>query len=129
MQFEYFITVRGYELDSFNHLNNSVYLNYTEQARWEILRELDLFDFFKKSDMLLVVVENHIRYHREAKIFDELVVKTRVSREEPYLIFDHSIYNIKTSLKINKSKVKTLLINSERIPQDIPEEFFKKTKN
>ena len=33
------LTVRGNELDSFGHVNNAIYLNYLEQARWEILRD------------------------------------------------------------------------------------------
>ena len=34
------LEVRGYELDSFNHVDNAVYLNYYEHARWQILRRL-----------------------------------------------------------------------------------------
>jgi len=30
MSFNFYTTVRGYELDSYNHLNNAVYLNYLE---------------------------------------------------------------------------------------------------
>ena len=32
------ITVRGYELDTQGHLNQAVYLQYAEHARWELLR-------------------------------------------------------------------------------------------
>jgi len=37
--FEYRLSVRGYELDSYNHVNNAVYLNYYEQARWQLMKE------------------------------------------------------------------------------------------
>ena len=30
------IDVRGYELDSFGHVNNAVYLQWLEHARWEL---------------------------------------------------------------------------------------------
>jgi YbgC/YbaW family acyl-CoA thioester hydrolase len=30
------IDVRGYEIDSFGHVNNAVYLNWLEHARWEL---------------------------------------------------------------------------------------------
>ncbi|MFJ9057725.1 MULTISPECIES: acyl-CoA thioesterase [unclassified Streptomyces] len=33
------VTVRGYELDTQGHLNQAVYLQYAEHARWELLRE------------------------------------------------------------------------------------------
>jgi YbgC/YbaW family acyl-CoA thioester hydrolase len=126
MDFQYKITVRGYELDSFNHVNNAVYLNYLEQARWEILKELDLIEDIQKKGLLLVVTELNIRYMKEARLYDELVIKTTVEKEEPYLVFKHSIYNETTGLKITKATVKTLLIDKNRVPCDIPESFLKK---
>ena len=50
MEFEYYVTVRGYELDSFGHMNNAVYLNYIEQAQWEILRKSGTFDYMQESE-------------------------------------------------------------------------------
>ena len=129
MNFEYHLSVRGYELDSFNHLNNAVYLNYLEQARWEILRELDLFDYFKKNQCLLVVTDAKIHYNREAKIFDELVIKTTVEKKDPYIHFKHKIYNKKNELKISQAEIKTLLINKDRIPMDLPEDILEKILN
>ena len=39
MKTRFEFNVRGYELDSFGHVNNAVYLNYLEQARWEMFLE------------------------------------------------------------------------------------------
>jgi YbgC/YbaW family acyl-CoA thioester hydrolase len=128
MGYKFYTTVRGYELDSYNHLNNAVYLNYLEQARWEIFKEYQLFDYFKKNDFLLVTTEINIKYLREAKLFDELVVKTELSVEEPYLIFSQKIYNTGTELKISQAKVKTLLINKEKIAHNLPDELLIKMK-
>jgi YbgC/YbaW family acyl-CoA thioester hydrolase len=128
MTYKFYITVRGYELDSYNHLNNAVYLNYLEQARWEIFKEYRLFDYFKINDFLLVTTEINIKYLREAKLFDELVVKTELSVEEPYLIFIQKIYNTGSELKISHAKVKTLLINKEKIAHDLPDELLIKMK-
>lgn len=36
------VTVRGYELDTQGHLNQAVYLQYAEHARWEYLRAAGL---------------------------------------------------------------------------------------
>ncbi len=124
--FEYFVTVRGYELDSYNHVNNAVYLNYLEQSRWEILKQLKLLDYFRKNELLLVVIDIHIRYIREAIVFDELVIKTIIETKSPYIIFKHTIYNTKTGLKVSKADVKTLLIDKEKNPCDMPEGFYKK---
>lgn len=128
MTFEYRTTVKGYELDSYNHVNNAVYLNYIEQARWEILRELDLFEYLFKNDLFLVVIEINIKFLREARLFDELCIKTDLIGEKPYLIFLQKIYNVKTNLKITHARVKSLLINKGKIPVDLPEKILNKIK-
>ena len=124
MTFNCTITVRGYELDSFGHVNNAVYLNYFEQARWEILKHLDLFDYFEKNRLVLVVAEATVRYSKEAKNFDELEVRTDIKREAPYLVFTHVIKNKADQEVVAKGTIKTLLVDHERIPHDIPDFFM-----
>lgn len=121
MTFNFTIQVRGYELDSYGHVNNAVYLNYLEQSRWDIIHETGLLDLLNNENLLLVVIENRIRYIREAVLFDELEILTTIKKEPPYIVFYCIIENKKTKLKIAKARVKTLLINKDRIPVDIPE--------
>jgi YbgC/YbaW family acyl-CoA thioester hydrolase len=121
---EFTVTVRGYELDSFGHVNNAVYLNYLEQARWEILREKNLFGLFLEQGLILVVIETTIRYVDEASIFDSLLIKTDIHRDEPYLIFKQKIYKNESKKLITKATIKTLLVDRERIPHDIPDAFL-----
>ncbi len=121
MEFEYFVSVRGYELDSFGHLNNAVYLNYIEQAQWEILKKTGTFSHFNEKEIIPAIIETTIRYIREVKIFDELVVKTRLSLDPPYVVCTHNIYNLKTGLKSCKAKVKQLYMTKERIACDLPD--------
>lgn len=124
MSFEYLITVRGYEMDSFGHVNNAVYLNYMEQARWEILRARDLFDYFRQNGLILVVTDAILHYSKEAKIFDELVVRTELEREPPYLTFNQVIRDAATGSVLTRGTIKTLLVDSDRIPHDIPDFFL-----
>lgn len=121
--FEFKLEVRGYELDSFGHVNNAVYLNYFEQARWDILRQKRLFDYFTENKLLLVVTETHIRYSHEARLYDPLLVKTEIRREAPYLVFKHRLYNQISNLKLCSAEVKTLLTDDTRLPYDIPDVF------
>ncbi len=116
-------SVRGYEIDSFGHVNNAVYMNYFEHARWEALRSLGLFDYFAGSGHILVVAEASIRYSREAKVFDELVCGTDIAREAPYLVFKQSIRNVRDGGLIARGSVKTILVDRDRVPLDIPEFF------
>ncbi|MEV0157118.1 acyl-CoA thioesterase [Micromonospora sp. NPDC050686] len=69
------ITVRGYELDTQGHLNQAVYLQYAEHARWECLRAAGI-----SQDQLLatgvgpVALEVTLRYLRELRGGDEVDV-------------------------------------------------------
>jgi acyl-CoA thioester hydrolase len=66
------ITVRGYETDTQGHLNQSVYLQYAEHARWEMLHAAGI----SQQDLVNqrvgpVVLETTIRYLRELRAGDE----------------------------------------------------------
>jgi len=72
------IPVRTYELDSFGHVNNAVYLNYIEEARSEYLRSVGLsFHDFARHNVQLVIIEAHIRYLSPARYGDVVVVAGR----------------------------------------------------
>jgi YbgC/YbaW family acyl-CoA thioester hydrolase len=128
LMFEYKVSVRGYELDSYGHLNNAVYLNYFEQARWEIMRQIDLLNYFKDNNLLLVVTEMQVRYSREVKLFDELVIQTTIKKEAPYLVFNHKMYLTGTKVKVCSADVKTILTDKEKLAYDIPDDFLTKQK-
>ena len=119
-QFEYPLTVRGYELDSFGHVNNAVYLNYMEQARWEILLSTGALSPLQQERLFLVVVKADLRYCRENKLNDRLVVKTRVRKADPYLLFLQTIYSAETGRKTTEGRIWTLLVDEERQPRDLP---------
>lgn len=128
MKYSFKTEVRGYELDSYGHVNNAVYVSYTEQARWEILKKAGLLESFLERELLLVVTETNIRYMRELKLFDKVEIISTIKFEAPYLVFYHDIINLTDSLKSAKAKVKTLLIDKDRIPQDIPEDLLSLVK-
>ncbi|NUM34733.1 MAG: acyl-CoA thioesterase [Candidatus Brocadiae bacterium] len=126
MVFEYFLEVRGYELDSFQHVNNAVYLHYLEQARWNVFKETNTFAFFEKNRIIPVVIEINIRYIQESRLFEELVVKTELKIEEPYMAFYQDIYKVKTQKKCCAAKVKHLFLDEAKVPSALPEEILKK---
>jgi acyl-CoA thioester hydrolase len=62
------ITVRGYELDTQGHLNQAVYLQYSEHARWECLRAAGITqDRLIGSGVGPVALEVTVRYLRELR--------------------------------------------------------------
>jgi len=69
------VTVRGYETDALGHLNQSVYLQYAEHARWSMLQAAGS----GQAELLAkgvgpVVLETTIRYLRELRAGDETEV-------------------------------------------------------
>ncbi len=120
MDFKFNFEVRGYELDSFGHVNNSVYLNYLEQARWEIIKKLGLYEYFKETENFLVVVEQNIKYIKEMCLFEKAFVITSFKRRGFFLVFNHEIRNDEDE-KICKAVVKCLFVDKKRNPLDIPE--------
>lgn len=69
------VRVRGYEVDAQGHLNQAVYLQYAEHARWELLRAAGV----EATDLVAAgvgpaMVETTIRYRRELCAGDEVDV-------------------------------------------------------
>lgn len=122
---EYSFEVRGYELDSFNHVNNSVYLNYLEVARWEFFRDTKWLDYMRKNDLHPVVIETKIKYINELKVFDKAIVKSKWKYDGNYLIANQNIYVEDTKKKASRATVKMILVSTERIVHELPD-FIKK---
>ncbi|WP_067568554.1 acyl-CoA thioesterase [Nocardia acidivorans] len=75
MPFSVPVTVRGYELDINGHLNQAVYLQYAEHARWEMLKAAGVpGEKMVHSGIGPVVLENNIKYFRELRLGDEVTV-------------------------------------------------------
>ncbi len=117
------LTVRGYELDSYGHVNNAVFLQYMEQARWELFRSSGLLGPLEKKGMKVVVIEATVRYQREARLFDNLLVQTRCRKAEPFMVFDHRIVRTSDHLTLARGKIKTVPLDHNRMVTDIPEEL------
>ena len=72
MRTKFEFDVRGYELDSFGHVNNSVYLSYMEEARWQMMNSVEEFYSYEKDKgLFLEVIETNIKYIRELRAFSK----------------------------------------------------------
>ena len=75
MVFSVPVTVRGYELDTQGHLNQAVYLQYSEHARWEMLSAAGIQqNALVAGGIGPVVLEANIKYHRELRGGDQVHV-------------------------------------------------------
>jgi acyl-CoA thioester hydrolase len=71
------LSVRTYECDSYNHVNNANYLNYLEFARYEMLKDIG-FDYPRaiQAGYGVYVARIEIDYKKPALADDKLIIKT-----------------------------------------------------
>lgn len=71
------LRVRFYELDPYGHVNHSVYIQYFETARVELLSEMGFgLDTMRERDTAFVVTRIATRFLQPAALLDHLVVET-----------------------------------------------------
>ncbi|MCA1596829.1 MAG: acyl-CoA thioesterase [Chloroflexi bacterium] len=76
MKYECTFVVRSYEMDSFGHVNNAVYLNYLEAARGEYLRQHGLsYDLFREWGAFPVVRRVSLEFVSPLKVYDEIAIE------------------------------------------------------
>ena len=76
---EYRTLIRENHLDTFGHVNNAEYLVLFEEARWEMITErgYSLHDVHK-THIGTVVLECSVRFRRELRLREKIVIRTRV---------------------------------------------------
>lgn len=72
---------RSYELDSYRHLNNGVYVSWFEQGRLEWLQSLGFsYDGFADREEWFVVARTEVDFRAPLHIDEEVVLETSVER-------------------------------------------------
>jgi YbgC/YbaW family acyl-CoA thioester hydrolase len=70
---------RSYELDSYRHLNNGVYLGWFEQGRLEYLQSLGFsYDGFADRQQWIVVARTEVDFRAALHLGDAVALETRV---------------------------------------------------
>ena len=117
--------VRGYELDGFAHLNHAVFLNYFEQARF------DLFEAggFPPPEIQargwgVYVVKIEVEFLKEARFGDELVVRTWVAEVgRSSMVFEQEASPLgQPDVVSARARVRAVWIGEDRRPARIPPE-------
>ena len=118
------IRVRTYELDSFGHVNNAVYLQYFEEARGEYLRLLGLsFEDFSRVNTQFVITEAHVRYVASAHYGDTLLIPGEIAELRPAsVLFTYRILRDETLIAEGETCGAFLSATTGR-PVRIPEPF------
>lgn len=126
MKSEYSFEVRGCEIDSFNHVNNAVYLNYLEAARWCFFNDTGMLNYMLSDSIYAVVTDINIRYVRELKVFDKAIVKSEWKPDGEHIVADQNIYIEGSNKRIVKATVRMILVSKDRLVQSIPDNIRNK---
>jgi YbgC/YbaW family acyl-CoA thioester hydrolase len=105
------LEVRGYELDSYNHVNHANYLNYLEHARWQMLAEEGITRaMFDERKRWSVISKIEIDYLKPALMGEQLEVLTRcVESGKVSMVFEQIIE--RGGVPIVKARVLGVTIN------------------
>lgn len=124
-----FIKVRGYELDSFGHVNNAVYLQYAETAKWEFFKNSGLLTELEELKYFPVILENHVRYLHALHLLDNVRIDTNWKCSMGLVEFSHVIRNDDTGQKVCKITGKLALVDENEIICSVPENMRKYLEN
>jgi YbgC/YbaW family acyl-CoA thioester hydrolase len=119
------LRVRSYELDSFGHVNNAVYLQYLEYARGEFLSQVGLsFNDFQGWNAIPYVVHVEIDYKSSSRYDDELEITGWVSVwGKSSFVLSYEVFNKSTGRMGALAEVRFAWVNREEKPIRIPEIF------
>lgn len=73
------ITIRGYHLDAYQHVNNARYLEFLEEARWQYFDNISN-EAYKELGISFFVVNININYRAPAILGDVIKIKTEVAK-------------------------------------------------
>ncbi|HHU36046.1 MAG TPA: acyl-CoA thioesterase [Treponema sp.] len=119
------LTVRSYELDAYNHVNNAIYLQYLEYGRMEFLKEIN-FDYIglTKAGYALFITRVDIHYRKPAYLFDELSIEVEPTKLGNVSgIFSQRILNQHGEV-CTEAEVTWCCTNADGKPTKIPQEFY-----
>lgn len=93
------ISVRGYHLDVYQHVNNARYLELLEEARWRHYDDYST-DFFTEKGWGFIIVNINIDYKSSAVLGDVLSIDTSVKRIGGKSVTFHQCITVKGSGKV-----------------------------
>ncbi|WP_283148285.1 acyl-CoA thioesterase [Silvimonas soli] len=108
------IKVRGYHLDLYGHVNNARYLEFLEEARWNMMELHGDLEWFMQRRYALVVSRIDIRYKRPATMGDLLVVETRSGEMgERHVIVEQKIVRADNGKVVAEAEVTVAVVHPE----------------
>jgi|SRR5690606_1741911 len=79
--FKYEITIKEFHLDTFGHVNNAVYLQLYEEARWQFITENGYgLNKIKSTGLGPVILEIKIRFIKELRLREKIIIHSQTGK-------------------------------------------------
>ncbi len=120
-KFQCSLEVRGYELDSFGHVNHATYISYLEHARWKMLAEVSIgLKEFQEWKRFPVIAEVNAKYRKPTFLGESLEVRTEVV-ESGRVSFTLEQRIFRAAELVFEGRVKVVLVDETGRPAAMPE--------
>ena len=117
------LRVRYPECDPMGYLHHSVFLQYFEMGRIELLRSLGhAYADLEKAGLFFVVVKVQVNYRAPARFDDELTLITRIERQT-HVRIDHAYELRRGDTLIAEAKTTVACVDPKGQVQLIPEKL------
>jgi acyl-CoA thioester hydrolase len=120
------LDVRGYELDSFGHVNNAVYQNYYEHARWKMLEEEGItLQTLNDHKRWPVIASAEIKYLRPLLFGQRFEVYSKVTHYKRTSMQIEQEIHLKDEAKtcISKAVFHSVIVNEKGRPDKLPDDL------
>ncbi len=120
--------VRSYELDSFGHVNNAVYLQYCEGARNDYLKQRGIqFSNFRSWNVGPVLYHAAVDYKRQARADDLLHIEGILTfKGKTRFHIEHKMIRQSDQALVCAASLDFAFVNlTTQRPCKVPEEFLK----
>lgn len=110
------------DTDSYKVAWHGSYLRWMEAGRvdWLYLIGVDIKKLDEDFNTVMPVVDLQIKYHRSAKLLEDIIVETTVDEiTNLYIIFDQKVINKKTNEILTTAKVKGVAVKEGKLLRNL----------
>ena len=110
------------DTDSYKVAWHGSYLRWMEAGRvdWLYLIGVDIKKLDEDFNTVMPVVDLQIKYHRSAKLLEDVIVETTADEiTNLYIIFDQKVINKKTNEILTTAKVKGVAVKEGKLLRNL----------
>ncbi len=123
------VKVYAYDIDAVGHVNNTVYIRWTEDARTAMLDEYLPYKDLMADQISPVLLHTEIDYILPVKLFDPLILSAYVSGVKGVQMWIDFEFKVEGELRANAQQRGVFFNISKQKPCRPPKKFLEVYKN